>query len=92
MSSNVLGGKTPTQCLSPSSPIFPIPPKIFGCVCFVHIPKQQRDKVDAKAEKCIFVGYPSTQKGYKCYLPGKNGRHFVSVDVTIFENTPIYSQ
>lgn len=45
--------------------------------CFVQIPKQQRDKLDPKATKCIFIGYPNSQKGYQCYLHEKNGIVFV---------------
>ena len=59
MPSSILGGKAPIQCLSPSAPIFLIPPEIFECVCFVHITRQQWDKVDTKDGKCIFMGYPS---------------------------------
>ena len=42
-------------------------PKVFGCVSFVHVHAHNRDKLDARAIKCIFMGYSSTQKGYKCY-------------------------
>ena len=33
------------------------------------MPKDKRRKLDAKAEKCILVGYSNEQKGYKCYNP-----------------------
>ena len=32
----------------------------FGCLCFVHIPKENRNKLDAVALKGIFVGYHSS--------------------------------
>ena len=56
--------------------------RVFGCVCFVH--SQNAGKLDHHAEKCIFVGYSSTQKGYKCYSP-KSRRLFVSRDVRFDE-------
>ena len=37
------------------------------CIC--ALPKEKRRKMDAKAEKCILVGYSDEQKGYKCYNP-----------------------
>ena len=41
--------------------------KIFGCVCYVHVPNELRTKLDLKFEKCIFIGYAIAQKGYRCY-------------------------
>ena len=38
--------------------------RVFGCVSYVHIPDDQRRKLDAKARKGIFVGYPPGIKGY----------------------------
>ena len=31
--------------------------RVFGCDSFVHIPKERRQKLDSKSEKCIFIGY-----------------------------------
>lgn len=31
--------------------------KVFGCICYVHIPDEKRRKLDPKAEKCVGVGY-----------------------------------
>ena len=31
--------------------------KVFGCKAFVHVPKEQRSKLDNKSTPCIFVGY-----------------------------------
>ena len=36
--------------------------KIFGCVCYVHVPQELRTKLDAKLEKCVFVGYSLERK------------------------------
>jgi hypothetical protein len=43
--------------------------RVFGSIEYVHIPKEKWKKLDAKAEKCILVGYSDEQKGYKCYNP-----------------------
>ena len=71
--SRTLEGKSPIEVLCPRMPLFQVPSKVFGCNCFVHVPKRHRDKLDLKAVKCLFIGYPSNQKGYKCYAPGKKG-------------------
>jgi len=37
-------------------------------LAYAHIPKQQgRKKLDAKGEKCVFVGYSEHMKAYKIY-------------------------
>ena len=40
---------------------------MFGSIAYMHVPKEKKRKLDAKAEKCILVGYLDKQKGYKCY-------------------------
>jgi len=42
---------------------------IFGCVCFVHLPAHERNKLTAQSVKCAFLGYTGTQKGFLCYDP-----------------------
>ena len=39
--------------------------KVFGSICYVHVPKIKRDKLDQKADIGIFVGYSSNTKGYR---------------------------
>jgi hypothetical protein len=41
--------------------------KVFGCEAYVHVPKENRSKIDKKAEKCIFIGYKEGLKGYKLW-------------------------
>ena len=56
---------------SPSGPLnFEVPKKewtekyvsyshlrVFGCKCFVHVPKEQRSKLDDKVVPHVFIGY-----------------------------------
>lgn len=41
--------------------------RVFGCVAYVHIPKDERQKLDDKTRKCIFIDYGEDQFGYKFY-------------------------
>jgi hypothetical protein len=43
--------------------------RVFGCDSYVHVPKENRSKIDKKDEKCIFVGYKYGVKGYKLWNP-----------------------
>ena len=43
--------------------------RVFGCVAYVHVPKEKRTKLDIKSEKCIFIGYKDGLKGYKLWNP-----------------------
>ncbi|KAL0359324.1 UNVERIFIED_CONTAM: Retrovirus-related Pol polyprotein from transposon TNT 1-94 [Sesamum angustifolium] len=43
--------------------------RVFGSICYVHVPKNNRTKFDAKAKKCIFVGYDTCRKGWRCMDP-----------------------
>ncbi|CAA7051764.1 unnamed protein product [Microthlaspi erraticum] len=41
--------------------------KVFGSICYVHIPDQRRRKLEAKAKRCIFIGYSNQTKGYRVF-------------------------
>jgi hypothetical protein len=43
--------------------------RVFGCDAYVHVPKENRSKLDKKDEKCIFIGYKDGLKGYKLWNP-----------------------
>uniref|UniRef100_A0A2P2QTV9 Retroviral polymerase SH3-like domain-containing protein n=1 Tax=Rhizophora mucronata TaxID=61149 RepID=A0A2P2QTV9_RHIMU len=66
-------------------------PRIFGCTSFVHVHNQQRGKLDSRAIKCVFLGYSSTQKGYKCYHHPSR-KTYILVDITFVENKPFFPQ
>ena len=43
--------------------------KVFGCISFVHVPDNQRKKLEARSRKAMFVGYPDGVKGCQFYDP-----------------------
>ena len=65
--------------------------KIFGCVCYVHVPDEVRTKLDLKSEECIFIGYAIEQKGYICNNPNTKDLK-VSRDVVLDELIPWYGK
>lgn len=55
------------------------------CDGYPHVPKQLRNKPDAKAKKTIFVGYQGDSSNYRLYDPEKRAV-FVSRDVMFNES------
>lgn len=90
MPSRVIGMKSPCEMLLGEN-IFLVPPKLFGCTCFVRDHRPSVGKLDPRALKCIFIGYPAGQRGYKCWSPAEQ-RRFVSMDVTFREAEPFYGE
>ncbi|KAL3623657.1 hypothetical protein CASFOL_032473 [Castilleja foliolosa] len=57
--------------------------RVFGCAAYAHI---KQDKLQARALKCIFLGYPTGVKGYRLWCIEPNERRMViSRDVTFNE-------
>ena len=56
---------------------------MFGCVSYVHIPDNQRTKLEVKWRKSVFVGYPEGTKGYKLYDP--SSRKFIRSRDVVFQ-------
>ncbi|RVW72247.1 Retrovirus-related Pol polyprotein from transposon TNT 1-94 [Vitis vinifera] len=90
MPSSVLHDQIPHSLLFPDQPPYFLPPRVFGCTCFVHILTPGQDKLSVKAMKCLFLGYSRLQKGYRCYSL-ETHRYFISADVTFFEDSPFFS-
>ena len=90
MSSSILHNQISHSVLLLNQPLFCLLPRVFGCVCFVHILTPRQDKISAKATKCVFLGYSRLQSGYQCYSPNIN-RYFISADVTFFEDSSFFS-
>jgi len=40
---------------------------VFWCKAFVHVPKDERSKLDMKTTQCIFIDYGRDEHGYKIY-------------------------
>lgn len=88
MPSRVHNFHTPMEVLAnhvtlPSS--LNLSPRIFGCVAYVHLHKNQRNKLDPCAIRCAFLGFNGQQKGYRCYNP-QNKLMYVTMDVTFSEH------
>jgi len=43
-------------------------PRVFGCVAYVHISDQRRNKLDPKSKKCTFIGYGEDEFGYHLWI------------------------
>ncbi|KAH0685640.1 hypothetical protein KY284_016193 [Solanum tuberosum] len=55
---------------------------------FVHVPKDERSKLDIKTRQCIFVGYGQDEFGYHFYDPLEK-KLVRSRDVVFFEDHTI---
>jgi hypothetical protein len=44
--------------------------RIFGCLVYIHVPKEKRTKMEPSAKKRVFVGYSEKSKAYRIYVPG----------------------
>jgi transposase InsO family protein len=69
--------------------VLSLPPKTFGCVAYVHVPKNQRSKLDPCAIRCVSLGLGMNQKGYKFYEP-VNRKWYTTMDVTFVENESFF--
>ncbi|KAM0049721.1 putative RNA-directed DNA polymerase [Helianthus debilis subsp. tardiflorus] len=63
--SSVLSGKTPYELIHKFKP-FLNHLKVFGCLCFCTN-LDESNKLNSRAEKCVFIGYSHEKKGYKLY-------------------------
>ena len=41
--------------------------RVFGCLCYPLIPSTTRNKLQPRSTPCVFLGYLSNHRGYKCY-------------------------
>jgi hypothetical protein len=64
--SSTLDDKTPYEVWTRKKPSLEHL-RVFGCDAYVHVPKENRSKMDNKSEKCIFIGYKDGVKGYKLW-------------------------
>lgn len=62
--------------------------RVFGCVAYVHISDQGRNKLDPKSKKCTFIGYGEDEFGYRIW-DDENKKMIRSRDV-IFNERVMY--
>jgi hypothetical protein len=60
--------------------------RVFGSTCYALIPKEQRNKLGARSQRCIFLGCSNTTKAYHLYAE-VNKRFILSRDVIFLEST-----
>ncbi|KAL4347795.1 hypothetical protein GQ457_17G000690 [Hibiscus cannabinus] len=81
----ILHNKTPHEILFNSAPDFSTL-KVFGCLTYASILPKPKTKMDPKAVRCVFIGYPKNMKGYRLFnLDTKE--IFVSRDVVFCEQS-----
>ena len=80
----LLGGKTPCDLLYSRPPSYDML-RVFGCLCFASVFPRPSDKFAARGRRCIFVGYPLDQRGWRLYDLDTR-QFFVSRDVTFYES------
>ena len=91
--SSSINFQTPFQALTNVvvAPTVPnLPPRVFGCVAFVHLHKHQCTKLTSRALQYVFVGYALHKKGYRCYHPPTQ-RMFITMDVVFYEDSMYFS-
>ncbi|KAE8723109.1 Retrovirus-related Pol polyprotein from transposon TNT 1-94 [Hibiscus syriacus] len=59
--------------------------RVFGCISYVHIDSAERSKLDAKSNKCVFVGYGGDEFGYR-FWDYENRKIIRSRDIIFNEN------
>jgi hypothetical protein len=58
---------------------------VFGCVCWPNLRPYNAHKLSFRSVRCVFLGYSSRHKGFKCLEPS-TGRVYISRDVTFYES------
>jgi hypothetical protein len=66
--------------------------KIFGSICYAHVPKATRKKLDNTGIKCRFLGYSEDQKGYRLLQEDTNKIIYSRSIIWNETNQPVISQ
>ena len=90
----VLNGVSPFEILYGKSPTYELF-RIFGCLCFPYLRDYTKHKFEPRSLPCIFLGYNSSYKGFRCLDP-KSHRVFITrharFDETVFPSSSSHMQ
>ena len=83
----------PTSVMNFHSPLFKLYStrpdlsqlKVFGCACYPNFRRYTTHKLEPRTVECIFLGYPTSFKGYLC-LDIKSKRLYISRHVVFNES------
>ncbi|RVW26876.1 Retrovirus-related Pol polyprotein from transposon RE2 [Vitis vinifera] len=89
MPSSVLHDQIPHSLLFPDQPLYFLPPRVFGCTCFVHILTPGQDKLSAKPQNASSWDIPDFKR--VIVYSSETHRYFLSADVTFFEDSQFFS-
>lgn len=71
--STVLNMESPFQRIMGKTPRFDLL-RVFGRKCYLYLKDYTIDKFRSKSLSCVFLGYSTRHKGYRCLYP--RSRHF----------------
>jgi hypothetical protein len=63
--------------------------KVFGCMAYVHVPKEKRKKLDARSETGMFVGFSVDSKAWRIAFQVRNYIKIVESDSFIFDESTL---
>ncbi|XP_010412990.1 PREDICTED: uncharacterized protein LOC104699374 [Camelina sativa] len=81
--SPVLNNQTPYERLHKKPPLYEHL-RVFGSLCYAYNPRRHGDKFESRSRRCVFVGYPHGQKGWRLF-DIEAAEFFVSRDVVFSE-------
>jgi histone deacetylase 1/2 len=60
-----------TSLISPFQSLYGVSPeythlRVFGCLCYPNTMATAPHKLAPRSTRCVFLGYPSDHKGYRC--------------------------
>lgn len=82
----ILNDLTPHEVLHKSPPSY-TNLHVFGCLYYPNVASTAPHKLTSRAIPCIFLGYPSNQKGFRCLDPVTSCliiSHHVTIDKSQF--------
>lgn len=82
--SKVIDFKTPVELLHHGTPEYNSL-RVFGCACWPNLRPYNPKKLAFRSLQCVFLGYSSMHKGFRCLDPSI-GRVYILQDVVFDES------